>query len=351
MASTKARWGLLSTARINERLIPCIRASARSELAAVASRDAERARQYADEWQIPKAQASYEALLADPGVDVVYLSLPNSLHAEWGVKCAEAGKHVLCEKPLALTADEVDRMAAAADRNGVVLQEACMMRYHRQTDDVRRLVAEGAIGDVRLIRSVFTFTLARDGDIRLDPALGGGALWDLGSYQVSFAQAALQQDPVEVVAWQVASAARGARPAGVDLSFSGQLRYPSGTLVQFFCSFQSAPAADAELVGTAGLMRLDQPYQNHPGSASHIRLSRERGATSAATFSDSADGLVEEALTYEAPNAYQDQVEAMVACVLDGTPPRLPVAQSRANITTIAALLESARTGRPVSLG
>ena len=137
----------------------------------------------------------------------------------------------------------------------------------------------------------------------------------------------------------------------MDLSFSGQLRYPSGTLVQFFCSFQSAPTTDAELVGTAGLRRLDQPYQNHPGSASHIRLSRERGAASSATFSDSADGLVEETLTYEAPNAYQDQVEAMVAWVLDGTSPRLPVARSRANITTTAALLESARTGRPVSLG
>lgn len=338
-------WGLLSTARINERLIPSIRASSRSKLAAVASRCGERARQYAADWHIPTAHSNYEALIANPDVDIVYISAPNSLHAEWSIKCAEAGKHVLCEKPLALTTDEVDRMADAAQRNGVVMQEACMMRYHRQTRDLRRLVADRAIGEVRILRSVFTFTLDNYEDIRMAPSLGGGVLWDLGSYQVGIAQAALQQDPVEVLGWQSAS------EAGVDLSFSGQLRYPQGAISQFFCSFQSAPVWNAEIVGTAGLMQLDEPYQNHPGTDSHIRLLRQTGSDSSATFNDDDEGMTEETLTYPSTDAYRDEVDAMVACILDGAPLPLPIEQSQRNIATITALLASARTGTPVSIG
>src|SRR4051812_860580 len=169
MSSRSIRWGLLSTARINERLIPAIRGSARCELLAVASQSgAERAARYAAERSIPRAYGSYEALLADTQIDVVYISLPNALHSPWAVKAAEAGKHILCEKPLALTAREVDQMAEVASRNGVILQEAVMMRYHPQTIQLQERVAAGSIGDVRLIRGLFTFTLAREGDIRFD---------------------------------------------------------------------------------------------------------------------------------------------------------------------------------------
>jgi predicted dehydrogenase len=146
------RWGLVSTARINERLIPCIRNSKRSELAAVASRSEERARQYAQEWGIPKAYGSYEALLADREIEVVYISLPNHMHVDWAVRAADAGKHVLCEKPLALTTAEVDRIADAAARNRVIVQEAAMMRYHSQIEWVRDQVASGMIGPIRLGR-------------------------------------------------------------------------------------------------------------------------------------------------------------------------------------------------------
>jgi xylose dehydrogenase (NAD/NADP) len=177
MAQNPLRWGLISTARINERLIPAIRSSGRCQLLAVASNSGqEKAARYASEWSIPRAYGSYEALLADQDVDVVYISLPNALHAPWAVKAAQAGKHILCEKPLALTVVEVDRMADAAHANRVVLLEAVMMRYHPQTRELEKRLAEGAIGDVRLIRGLFTFTLARPGDIRLDPALGGGSI-------------------------------------------------------------------------------------------------------------------------------------------------------------------------------
>src|SRR5262245_30772678 len=205
MSPRSIRWGLLSTARINERLIPVLRASVRCELLAVASQGGqEKAARYASEWNIPRAYGSYEALLTDPEVDAVYVSLPNALHAPWVVKTAEAGKHILCEKPLALTATDVDRMAEAARRHGVILQEAVMMRYHPQTLDLQQRIAAGAIGEVRLIRGVFTFTLLRQGDIRLDPALGGGSIWDLGSYPVSFMRTMLRANPVEVHGWQLA---------------------------------------------------------------------------------------------------------------------------------------------------
>src|SRR5262249_33265323 len=158
----------------------------------------ERAAAYAAERKIPRAYGSYEALLADPEIDAVYISLPNGLHLPWVVKSAEAGKHILCEKPLAVTAKEGDVMAEASERNGVVLQEAVMMRYHPQTRHLQERVAEGAIGEVRLIRGLFTFTLARPGDIRFDAALGGGSIWDLGSYPVSFMRTMLRANPVEV---------------------------------------------------------------------------------------------------------------------------------------------------------
>ena len=225
------RWGLLSTARINERLIPLMVESDRSQLCAVASRDAGRAQSYAGKWQIPRSHGSYSELVEDPEIDAIYISVPNSKHAEWTIKGAEAGKHILCEKPLALTAADVDSMAAAARANGVVLQEGAMYRYHPQTERVRDMVKSDVIGQVRLIQCSFGFSLGRDSDVRLQPELGGGSLWDIGSYPVSLSRAVLGEEPVDVVSWQVLGT------EGVDLSFGGQLRFSSGAIAQFSCSF------------------------------------------------------------------------------------------------------------------
>ena len=191
---TKLRWGLLSTARINRALIPPLRASPRNELAAVASRGRERAEAYAREWSIPRAFGSYEDMLADPGIDVIYNPLPNRLHAEWTIKAAQAGKHVLCEKPLAMTVEEVDAMAAAAQQAGVVVAEAFMYRHHPQTLKVKEMVERGEIGDLRLVRGSFTFNLTHPGDVRLDPALGGGSLRDVGCYPISYARYVIGAD-------------------------------------------------------------------------------------------------------------------------------------------------------------
>jgi predicted dehydrogenase len=345
MSPRSIRWGLLSTARINERLIPAIRGSARSELLAVASHSGpERAARYAGEWNIPRAYGSYEALLADPEVDVVYISLPNALHFPWTVKAAEAGKHILCEKPLALTASEVDRMAEATRRHGVILQEAVMMRYHPQTIQLQQRVAEGAIGDVRLIRGLFTFTLARPGDIRFDPALGGGSIWDLGSYPVSFMRTMLGANPVEVHGWQILG------DGGSDLSFIGQMRFACGALTQFFSSFQAVPQANVDLIGSAGTIHLDLPYLNKVGVTSRVRICRAGENRSSGTFGDNFSPSEEETLTYENVNGYQNEVEAMVACVLDGAEPVVSLADSRGNAATLEALCASARDDRPVRL-
>jgi predicted dehydrogenase len=180
------RWGFLSTARINRLIIPAVRASARSEVTTVASRDLAKARAYAQEWQIPRALGSYEALLADPDVDVVYIGLPNSLHVEWTIRALEAGKHVLCEKPLALSVDDVDRVADAAQRTGRAAAEAFMYRHHPLTHAVQDLVGRGRLGAVRAFKGAFTFAHTRDGDVRFDPALGGGSLWDVGFFPFSY---------------------------------------------------------------------------------------------------------------------------------------------------------------------
>jgi predicted dehydrogenase len=342
MAEKKACWGLLSTARINERLIPALRASGRSELLAVASRSTGRAQAYAKQWDIPHAYGTYQQMLADPAINVIYLSLPNHLHVEWAIKCAEAGKHVLCEKPIAITTEEVTRMAQAAEKNGVIIQEAAMTCFHPQTRYLRELVAKRTIGEVRLIRGVFTFTLENPGDIRLDANMGGGSLWDLGSYCVSFARTVLQTEPIEVSAYQVSG------DTGVDLSFSAQMQFPTGTLVQFFSSFQSFAHIEADFLGTEGRIYADIPWANHIGASANVQVTRSGNPEETSTFSDSMEGHTIDTKTYENMNAYQCEIDSMVESVLNGTEPVISLADSWKNVSTIVALHESARTGKPV---
>ena len=342
MAEKNACWGLLSTARINERLIPALRASGRSELLAVASRSTGRARAYAKQWDIPHAYGTYQQMLADPAINVIYLSLPNHLHVEWAIKCAEAGKHVLCEKPIAITTEEVTRMAQAAEKNSVIIQEAAMMRFHPQTQYLQELVAKRVIGDVRLIRGVFAFTLENPGDIRLNTNMGGGSLWDLGSYCVSFARTVLQAEPVEVSAYQVSG------DAGVDMSFSAQMQFPTGTLVQFFSSFQSFAHIEADFLGTEGRIHADIPWANHIGASANVQVTRSGNPEETSTFSDGMEGHTIDTKTYENMNAYQCEIDSMVESVLNGTEPVISLADSWKNVSTIVALHESARTGKPV---
>ncbi|MDL1899881.1 Gfo/Idh/MocA family oxidoreductase [Anaerolineae bacterium CFX9] len=346
MTEQRVRWGLLGTARINERLIASIRSSARSELVAVASRTSLKADAYAEFWNIPAAHGSYEGLLADPDVDAIYISLPNGLHEEWSIRCAEAGKHVLCEKPLALTVEEVDRMTEAADRCGVIIQEAVMYRFHHQTFSIQQMIASGVIGKVRMMRAAFSYILTNKNDVRFDPDMGGGSLWDLGSYPVSFFRTMLGANPVEVSGWQHTT------DRGVDLTFMGQMRFPNGEFAQFGCSFEASPHTEVELLGTEGRINLTLPWRNRPGETGLVHVTREGADSKGSTFGDNVADFVTETLVYDDTpyDSYQAEVVSMEASILDGAPPIVPLQDSRGTVEAVVALYESARINRPVSI-
>lgn len=313
-------WGILGTARINHRLIPPIQASSRSRLIAVASRDLSRAQTYAAERSIPTAYGSYEELLADPRIDAVYISLPNSLHAGWTVRAAQAGKHVLCEKPLAITLDEVDAISEAATRAGVVVQEAFMYRHHPQTIKVQELVASGTLGKVWLVHGTFSFPIENTTDVRLDPALGGGSLWDVGCYPLSYARTVLKSEPLELTGWQRTG------PTGIDLSFAGQLSFPGEAVAQIDCSFASPRRTFMEIVGDRASLEIHDPFIPMEKTAFTLRF---------------LDHL--EQVEIPASNPYACEVENMVDAILDGASPRITLADSRANVAAILGLLESAK--------
>jgi len=325
MATRILRWGLISTARINRALIPPLRASARNQLVAVASREMDKARAYAKEWNIPRVFGSYEAMLADPDIDVVYNPLPNGLHAEWTIKAAQAGKHVLCEKPFAVTVEQVDAMAAAAQKAGVVVAEAFMYRHHPQTLKVKELVESGAIGKLRLALGSFSFNLTRDSDVRLDPVLGGGSIWDVGCYPISYVRCVIGAEPVEVFGRQVTG------PTGVDMTFTGQMRFAGDVFAQFDCSFGMPFRAHIEIVGSEGIISVPQPFK--PERDDKILLTRH-----------------DETETIPIPGQmlYLGEVEDMADAILQGNAPRVSLADSRGNVAAIVALLQSARESRPV---
>jgi predicted dehydrogenase len=320
-------WGLLSTARINRALIPPLQVSRRNKLLAVASRSQATADAYAREKKIPRAYGSYEALLADPEIDVIYNPLPNHLHAEWTIKAVQAGKHVLCEKPLALSVAEVDAIIAAARQHGRVVAEAFMYRHHPQTLKVQEIVQSGSLGTLKLIRGSFTFVLTREGDVRLKPEWGGGSIWDVGCYPISYARNVVGGEPLEVFGWQVTG------PTGIDETFVGQMRFGSGVIAQFDSSFVIPFHAFMEIVGSEGTLNIPHPFK--PGIAEKIYLTRDDRT---------------ETLTVKGGELYSGEVEDMADAILLGRAPRVTLEDSRANVAAIAAFLESARTGRPVRL-
>ena len=332
--SEKIRWGLLSTARINNALIDPIRQAERSELVAVASRDEAKARAYAQEHGIPKAFGSYEALLTDPDVDVIYISLPNTLHCEWTVKAAEAGKHVLCEKPIVTSLAELDQVEAAATANGVTIFEAFMYLHHPQTRQVKAMIEEGKLGNLQLINSWFNFYLPpeRATNIRLNANLAGGSLWDVGVYPNSMAIVmAGAGAPVEV--W--ASQAIG--ESGVDVAMRAQMKFANGVIAQISSGFRTPFREAAYIVGDRGMVNIIEPWK--PGI---------KGLESRAIFS-TIDGR-EETVVTPAVSPYLSEVQAMEACILDGAKPVVPLALSRDFLRSALALYSSAHSEQLVKL-
>jgi predicted dehydrogenase len=320
-------WGLLSTARINRALIPPLQISKKNKLLAVASRSQETADAYAKEKKIERAYGSYEALLADTEIDVIYNPLPNHLHAEWTIKAVEAGKHVLCEKPLALSVVEVDSIKSAARHHGRVVAEAFMYRHHPQTLKVQELVKDGSLGNLKLLRGSFSFLLSREGDVRLNPEWGGGSIWDVGCYPISYARTVVGEEPLEVFGWQVTG------ETGIDETFVGQMRFRSDVIAQFDSSFVIPFHAFMEIVGSEGALNIPNPFK--PGVNQKIYLTR---------------GDKTETITVKGQELYIGEVEDMADAILMGKNPRVSLEDSRTNVATISALLESARFGKPVSL-
>src|SRR5881397_3862430 len=247
------KWGVVSTADINRKVIPGAHASPKVDLVAVASRDQARADEYAKIWEIERAYGSYEALLADPEIEAVYISLPNTLHCDWSIKALEAGKHVLCEKPLSRHTDEVEAAFDASERTGRLLSEAFMYRHNPQTKRLKELVDEGAIGELRLVRSTFSYGLYDEANIRLRTEVEGGALMDVGCYNVSGSRL-LGGEPTSVhgEAWF--------GPSGTDWVFAGTLRFPGDVIATFDCSTAMTERDELEAIGSEGSLFLDDPW-------------------------------------------------------------------------------------------
>lgn len=323
----KIRWGLLSTARVNRHINSALGASPRNSLAAVASRDLTRAEAYAREWNIPEAYGSYEALLASPDIDVIYISLPNHMHAEWAIKAAQAGKHVLCEKPFALSLVEVDQMITAARSAGVNLMEAFMYRHHPMTLKVRELIENGAIGDVRFMYGSFSFVLNGPGNIRWTPENGGGSLWDVGCYPVSYARMVMRSVPVEVFASQVVG------KSGVDMGFNGLMRFSNGACAQIQSSFELPYYTNIEIRGTKGTIIVPTPF-NPKQETTQITLVQDEKV---------------ETLKFKFPHLYLGEVENMADMILNQAAPRLPLEETREIIAMLTGLYQSAAVNRPLS--
>ena len=326
----KVRWGLVSTARINRRLIPAIRASERGELVAVASRSRETAESYARQWNIPQAFGSYEAMLASDAVDAVYISLPNHLHAEWSIRAMEHGKHVLCEKPFALSLEEVDRVTAVSEETGMRVAEAFMYRHHPQTKIVGEWVRNGRLGEIILVRGIFNFKLTDPKNVRLFPEYGGGVLWDLGCYPVSIAQFLLGEPPEWVFGEQWIG------ETGIDMSFAGQLHYANGVMAQIAASFRTPYHAHVEILGTEGRIEINRPFigLNDPGR--RLVFVPPGGEPEEIPVADKM--------------LYLGEVEDMEAAILDGRANYLTLAETRNHIRTLLALYESAGDQRVVAL-
>jgi predicted dehydrogenase len=334
-ASSRLRIGILGTARIARAFATDLDPSDTVEVTAVASRDVAKAAQFAHEFKIPAAYGSYEELLDDGAVDAVYVPLPNGLHAAWSIRAVEAGKHVLCEKPLAATAADVTAMFEAARRRSVTLVEGFPYRSQPQTLKLKALVESGAIGRLISMHAAFGFTLADSGNIRLDPALAGGALMDVGTYPVSLVRLLAGERPSRVY-----TSARW-HSSGVDETLIASLEHRSGFLAQISCSFATALHRQALIAGSAGM--LQSTYWNTPPPDRPVVVQLKRGIGADSAFED---------IEVPALNGFRAEAESFALAIRLGpghwkgaTPD-----ESLDIAATLEAILHSARTGAPVDL-
>jgi D-xylose 1-dehydrogenase (NADP+, D-xylono-1,5-lactone-forming) len=325
--SDPVRWGIVSTANINEKVLAGVSGSPAVDVVAVGSRSREHADGFAADHGIPRAHDSYEELLADPDVEAVYIPLPNGMHVEWTLAALEAGKHVLCEKPLTPRAEEVERCFDAAEAAGLVLSEGFMWRHHPQAQRLESLVREGAIGELRLVRAAFSFPLPQVPNVRWDREHDGGALLDVGCYCVSGSRLLAGAEPERVTGEAVMA------ESGVDSRFAGTLRFPGDVLAVFDCGFDVPPRDELEAIGSEGSLFLDDPWHSMEPVIELRAL----------------DGSLE-ILEVERANPYRLEFEDVSAAIRGEREPRLGRADALGQARALEALLRSAAEGRPVAV-
>jgi xylose dehydrogenase (NAD/NADP) len=328
----RLRWGILGCAAIADRaVIPAIQASETGELLAIASRDESKARRKAEQFGIPKFYGSYEALLADPDIDAIYIPLPNHLHKEWTVAAAQAGKHILCEKPLAMNAQEAQEMVDACKDAGVHLAEAFMYRHHPRIARVKEIVASGEIGELRAIRGVFTYNgAANKGDIRQVKEWGGGGLFDVGCYPLSAARFIMGVEPEAVTV----SALFSHEHDDVDMMASGLVEFPGNVALTFDCGMWAVFRNELEIVGTDGTILLKPsflPSKENDDIAVHVGDSIRR---------EGPYGI----------DAYVSQSDQFARTVWGEEQPAFPSQDAVSNMKLLDACMASARTRQRIEL-
>ena len=328
---SKVRWGVLSTANIGTgKVIPAMQRCRYGEVAAIASRNLDTARQTAARMGIPHAYGSYEELLADPAIDAIYNPLPNHLHVPWSIRAAEAGKHVLCEKPIALSAGEARELLAVRDRTGVQIGEAFMVRTHPQWHAVRELVASGRIGELRLVVGHFSYYRRDPSDIRSRPEWGGGALLDIGCYPIMLSRWIFGAEPTDVV-----GALDRDPEFGVDRLASGILRFPAGQAT-FTCAGQLVPHQRMQIFGTTGRIEIEIPFNAPPDHRCRIRIDDGRDLL----------GSTIETHDFPAVDQYALQADRFSEAVRGAGTVPVPLEDAVANMAVIDALFRSAESGR-----
>jgi predicted dehydrogenase len=319
-------WGILSTARINELVLAGARKSDRVQMVAVGSRDQARGEAYAKEHGLERAYGSYQELIEDTDVQAVYISLPNDGHVEWSIRALRAGKHVLCEKPLTRHADEAEEAFAVAERERRLLMEAFMWRHHPQISRLEELIADGAVGEVKLIRAVHSFTADHPRDIRLLTELDGGALMDVGCY-CAHAARHLAGEPVRVFGEPVRN------ESGVDVRFAGTMLLPGDVLAELSAGFDTPEIHQLEVIGDSGSLFLEDPW--HGWTAPWIKLRTEAGF---------------EEIRLEPADPYQLELENLSDAILGEAEPLLGRRDAVAQARALEALYASAERGEPVVL-
>jgi predicted dehydrogenase len=318
---TVLRWGILSTADIGmAKVTPAIQRAAGCEVVTIASRDADRAAGAAEQLGIGRSHGSYEALLDDPEVDAVYIPLPNDLHARWTIAAAAAGKHVLCEKPLALDTAEATTMVEACAQAGVTLAEAFMYRHHPTWQRAVELVRDGTIGELRAVQSWFSYFNDDPTDIRNRVEHGGGAVMDIGCYNISLSRLLFDAEPTEVQA-----SVQRDPTMGIDTLSSGLLTFPGGGQATFTCTIRSASDQRVHIVGSRGRIEIEIPFNIPADRETRITLTTDASGT--------------EVLRFPAQDVYTLQAEAFARTVLQGVPMPWPIEDALANMRVIDAIL------------